>query len=266
LQKKSILKPLFNTTKISDCKPIIVDDSEENSFGDYSDEGFWVESMSTESDELDCQTHLNFQNPLDMILKDYYQKNLKQVIDVCVFSNTVLYLTKNKGIYSYCGNEVKKIDLNCQLKRIVSCFGDLYGLTKQGLVILNLDYYDHSFWVFTKVKWAPSNILDIQTTLDYNTLWIQTNKHSYLIDCHGYKTKVKTNYKRVYGNNTSTYLEFNKSNQCHIVINNQCVETVNNVISGVIDDNNGIYFVDINQQYLYKDIQLINNKPYYINL
>src|SRR5438445_13358232 len=109
--------------------------------------------MSSESEE--CQQPLNdfdCQNQMKMILNDDYQKNIKQVIDACSFSNEDLFLTKTNVIYCYRQNEVRKIQCNQKLKRIFSFHGELYGLTKHHLVVLSMDYYDTSFCRFSKVK------------------------------------------------------------------------------------------------------------------
>lgn len=185
---------------------------------------------------------------------------------MCTFSNETLYLTREGFIYGDSHHHMRKIQANRHLLRIIVFDGQLYGLTKHELAILSIDYYDTSFWVFKKVKWAPCDIVYVNTTLDEDYLWIQTKNKCYLIDCQGYKKKIKTCHKRVYGKNIKNYLEFNNQFECHIVINDKRMETVKGVMSGVMDYRNQIYFVDLNQQYLYCDVRLVNDKPYYIDL
>jgi hypothetical protein len=156
------------------------------------------------------------------------------------------------------------IKCNKKLKQIVVYDGELYGLYKNQLVFFDTDYDESDYWAFKSVSWAPKNIKYINTTLDNNYMFIQTDKKCYMYN-NNKRLKLDCCNKRVYGNDSKTYLEFN-TNQCRIVIDDKCVNVVDDVLSGVIDHNNNIYFLHRNDQYIYKDIKMVNHKPYYINL
>lgn len=190
----------------------------------------------------------------------------KNIIDCCSYSNEDLFLYHDGLIIcqKYSKNEERKIKPNRHLKRIIIFNDELYGLTKRGLYVLSMNYYETCYWVFTLVKWAPKNIIDVNTTLDEKCLWIQTNKKCYLFDCHNHKTKFKCCYRRVYGLTKNSYLEFKNNNICDIIINNKVVNTIDDVTSGVIDHHHQITFLYNDDQY--KEIRMVNYKPYYINI
>jgi hypothetical protein len=206
---------------------------------------------------------------------------VNHIIDACTFSDCHLFLTKegiiykinDKNVNQHCNDIVNKrcnniVKIQCQKKltQITSCHGHLYGLAKNKLVCLDTDYYDSSYWVFKSVKWMTKKISYMNATLDEQHLFLQhcLKTVGYLIDKTFKKVKMNCS-KRVYGRDKNTYLDFHHQ-QCSIIIDNQCVNVVDYVLSGVIDYHNHIYFLHQDDQYTYKDIKLVNHKPYYIDL
>jgi len=251
--------PLNCFTKLPECQQDVSSDDEMNSCGEYEDESFCIESMSSEEEivqPIECET----KPKQDMIVCS------KNIIDCCSYSDENLFLYKEGTIICQTRDEERQIHCNRHLKRLFVFDGELYGLTKSTLYVLSMNYYNTCYWVFSKVKWAPSSILYVNVTLDEKWIWIQTDQKCYLFDSHDKKIKYDCDYKRVYGVDQHTYLDFSISSQCHITINGKMVETVNDVISGVIDCHNQITFLYVDDQYLYKDIRIVNYKPYYIYL
>lgn len=249
--------PLNCFTKLPDVVKDECDtstDDEINSCGEYEDEKFAIESLSSEEEVIE-------EMKPNVIIQEKIVCT-QNIIDCCSYSDENLFLYRDGSIICQKHNQERKINCNRHLKRIVVFDGEIYGMTKGDLYVLSMDYYDTCYWVFTHVKWAPSNVVYVNVTLDEKCIWIETHKKCYLFDCHNNKTKYDCRYKRVYGLNKKSYLDFS-DNQCRITINNKMVETVNDVTTGVIDCHNQITFVYVDDQY--KDIRIVNHKPYWIN-
>jgi len=183
--------------------------------------------------------------------------------DVCDYSHHQLYLLTDGSIR--CQDRV--IRNNRQLIIIVVFNGHVYGVDKFGdLHQLNHHYEDSNHWIWKSVPWAPRHIRHVSITLDNKHMWIETNKHGYLFDpCYKQCCKIKHDgWRRVYGKNTTCYLAF-KDQQCDIVIDNCQVKTIKHVVTGVMDYHHHIHVLNTNDYLIYKNVRLVNHKPYYIN-
>ena len=213
---------------------------------------FDVNSQSTEQDDIN---------------NDINNNDIKDVIDCCYYSSEFIFLTKdNKIICKHIHNHtLRKISNNRSLLNIITFNGYLYGLEGKLLYVLCNDYYNSCYWVWKKVNWAPTNITHLSVTLNNQHLSIQTKNHNYIYNTHDTVPKIfNTNSnKRVYGNNLQCFIEFNNwSHKCYIYINDKLIETLTNVISGVLDHHNKYYIIHKGNPY--KDVKLLSHQPYYI--
>lgn len=227
-------------------------DDEKNSCGSTESYDFDIVSGSTtESESEEQNLCVNGGSSMSM------QNTGKDIVDCCNFSNENLYLTKAYKIES----DHRTITCNRKLIRLFSYCGYLYGLDKyHRLYILSTYYYSSNYWVFTQVEWASGHINHLSVTLDGKHLWIQTSSKCYLFNKNQKSTMYHCSGKRIYGKNKNHYLEI-KDYQCTIYIDGQKIDTIDHVISGVLDYCNNVHVVTLTDPYT--QVRILNHKPYY---
>lgn len=215
---------------------------------------FDCHSDSTHDDD-GIETHTIWNQPIT---------NNQQLQDVCHYSDAVLYLYID-GVIEIVPNDgkIRKITNNRQLRCLFSFCGYLYAIDKYGCICtLSHHWEDSTWWLWKPTTWSPKNVVRVSVTLDDVYLWIETTHQCLLVNKKMKRKKYPVQH-RVYGKNKDCYLKFHE-NECKVMVNKRVIESINDVVTGVMDVHMNVTLISNAEYLIYKDIKMVNNCPYYI--
>jgi hypothetical protein len=249
-------KKITRITRVEDTST----DIECNSYGNREDRGFDILSGdSTDNSEVTT--------PYEKKDGNYYCRDNgnESVIDVCSYSDSIIFLLKGGKIICEQENNKKKVTNNIVLIRITSFNGYLYGLSDDNILYtLSNDMYLLDEWIWDISKWAPKNIIHISSTHDSNYLWVQTERDGYLyhdnnyvvFECHNYKMK------RVYGRTNDNYVEIDTNSNKAIVRPSNI--TYENIYDAALSYYDEIVYIATSENNVYRGISMVNWSPSFI--
>jgi hypothetical protein len=260
-------------------------DDEINSGGDYIDAPFDVRSAETPRDMMSSFRQEDFStaavsSPYEDKNGIYYCRNQKKetisndnshspVIDVCSYSNAVLFLLEEGNIMC----EIKSSDTkhryktsnNIRLTRITSFSGYLHGVGVDNLLYtLPNDLFSTTNWIWVLTEWAPKEIEHISSTYDSKHIWIQTSGIGYLYNSPGVVV-VKaqcSGIKRVYGRDIDHYIDINPVKHTATIYPGETF--VPDVYDGALSYYDELVAIRPSESSDYKSISIVNWRPYYI--
>lgn len=134
----------------------------------------------------------------------------KGIIDITRHNSDTIVVKGVNSIIVYKDGYERKVRTSVDIHMIESFNGKIYCVSDGVLLTLNMKTYERDTWSFSIANSKLDNIKNICTTGNSKNLWIQGNAKGLLfngsLEANGY-TVCKG--LRVYGENSSTYIEYN---------------------------------------------------------
>jgi hypothetical protein len=209
-----------------------------------------------------------FSNGNNLPTVDYDYTNNDKLKDFCTHGEDIILLFESGNCLRRSSTGDKKIENGISLDNIESYNGYIHGISQGCLYVLNHASYHNDDWMWEKCQWAPSNIYHISTTLCSTYIWLQYNSSGNKLGIL-YNKNILTDdvYKmndkiRSYGKDKFCYVEINKlSYQAKVYPSKQKFK---NVCCGLLTYHNEFISVNRAQNQKFKNVKLMNWKPFYI--
>lgn len=200
------------------------------------------------------------------------------IVDICGYENAIFVLLSNgdilKLVEKKSGDEKFAITgrkNNVKLTAICNFGGYLYGVHEESLYRLDNRTYNTGSWKWNPLPWAPTLIVEINTTLSGEYLWIMTSRgDGYLFTITNSshadpkrieKTKLKT-VRRVYGIDEDSYLEINRDDMTAVKYPEK--ETLDGIVDGVLTNNGDVVRISPTLAEKVAKVKIVNWEPLYI--
>lgn len=241
------------------ASPISTDD-EVNSNGSYTDDLFDIRSGSSTTDSIDSVDSVRVIQNKPIVNE---RINNIAVIDVCSYSDSVIFLLDNGYIIVEQNNVRRTIRTNVKLRRIISFSGYIYGIG-QNQKLYVLPHFSHDNWQFQHVDWAPEKLIHISITHSSSYLWLQTDTTGYLYDTPGTLLSEMTYHgRRIYGRDLEHYIDLDVDK--HTIEVHPTLETKENVYDAALSYYDDVLVIDVKDSDKFIGIAMVNWKPYYIS-
>lgn len=233
------------------------------------------ESYLVESDHNEEQNHHHHQHHLPS----------EKVIDVCSYSESIIYLLKDGTILCEIKGESSgkriatknKVKNNISISRVINFSGYLHALDVSGnLYRLENDHYKTNEWIWELCDWCVRGIFHLSTTLDDKLLWVQVKEDDsdkvvgYIYGGNSgdkpsiQKTEpMKNGFIRVYGKDIKSYVEIDLKNKTCIVSTKK-KEKLQGVYYAVLGYYDDPVILESSMIKKYREIRIVNWQPYYL--
>jgi hypothetical protein len=165
------------------------------------------------------------------------------------------------------------ITSNYRLTQIVVFAGYIYGLRHGELYQLDSRTYASQEWKWHVCSWAPTNIIQINTTLMETHLWLETSDdrgYLYEIGSAGHKEpklreKIeRKGHRRVYGADAKTYLDLNPTDQTAVKVPSN--DQIDKIVGGALMHDGNIIRIPVSLSAIIKSVRIVRWAPHYISL
>jgi len=234
---------------------------------------FYTDNLSDEVERFrlseDSPSNLPVINSPFELKDDKYVAKTGSVIDVATFSSSILFLlTDGRIIRKRISDGAKDIvSSNIKAVRLESFGGYLYAVFMGKLYQLNNTSYEMSVWEWKPVSWAPDEIVYTSTNSTKDYLWLQTTKLSYLYDKNLSQintVRIPSELRRKYGPSTDHYVDYNPSICQATLYQNGQKTTLSDVCAVTYDQYGQPVELKRTQRKDFREIRILNWKPYYI--
>ena len=193
------------------------------------------------------------------------------VVDVCSYSESVVYLMENGDIINELPNGKKmQVKNNVKLDRLEFFAGYLHGVGNGTLYRLDNSAYttDSKKWTWESCEWSPIGILFTSATFDGNYLWLQTAEVGMLFDNEHkvvdeeYPNDNGKIIKRYYGVDRKNYLRVDEDT-C-TAVSKPDDRPMHGVCGGVLTYHGEVIPITEDMRKKYSHARLVRWKPHFI--
>lgn len=269
-----IIEPIRHVNTVSKA-PIVNIEQISKKIRDKEASIISVESFEDDTPEQSIKVtknHSNVQSLYECVKNNYYCSNT--VLDVAATPSHVYLLNGTNMIRKMKGNIPEDITLSNNISAITAAGSRLFGINTRGMLYLINSKNGHCILLNTYIavkgssdNKIPSNIKHINSTLDGNYLWIQTNDKGYLFTITSssslrfHSSHMTSRSIRIYGKTINNYCSFSiEYNSAEVYPTGDKIENIKWIS---IDEYGSISSISIDRND-YNKLIIGNKNRYYI--